>query len=271
MQQTITIQQAQVPALGFGTWQLNGPACRDSVAAALTLGYRHIDTAEMYGNEEFVGEGIRASGIPRHEVFLTTKIWYTNLAEKAVVQACEQSLKKLQTDYVDLLLIHWPNPAIALSETLGAMQTLQQQGKVKHMGVSNFPTTLLKEALQYGSIFCNQVEYHPFLSQQKLIDLCKANEILLTAYCPIAKGEVNDHPVLQKIAQTHGKTPVQVTLRWFMQQEVAAIPKASSAKHQQSNFNIFDFELSPAEMQAIFSLAQGKRLVNPTHAPAWDK
>jgi 2,5-diketo-D-gluconate reductase B len=270
MQKTISIQQTQVPALGLGTWQLNGAECRQAVSGALASGYRHIDTASMYGNEEFVGQGIKDAAIPRQEVFLTTKVWYTHLSRQAVVQSLEQSLQKLQTEYVDLLLIHWPNPEIPLQETLGAMQTLQQQGKAKHIGVSNFPARLLKEALQYGPVFCNQVEYHPFLSQQKLVELCKANNTLLTAYCPIAKGEVNEHPVLQQIAQAHGKSPVQVTLRWFMQQDVAAIPKASGARHRQSNFDIFDFELSTSEMQAISGLAQGKRLVNPAWAPQWD-
>lgn len=271
MQKNITIHHTQVPALGFGTWELNGQECRHSVSEALNSGYRHIDTAEMYGNEAWVGQGIKDSGIARHDVFLTTKIWYTNLSRQAVAHSLEQSLQKLQTSYVDLLLIHWPNPDIPLSETVGALVELQKQGKVKHVGVSNFTTRLLKEALQYAPVFCNQVEYHPFLSQQKLRDLCKANQVLLTAYCPIAKGAVNEHPVLQKIAQNHGKSPVQVTLKWFMQQDVSAIPKASSARHRNSNFDIFDFELSPPEMQAIFNLAQGKRLVNPAHAPEWDQ
>jgi 2,5-diketo-D-gluconate reductase B len=270
MQKIITVQQTNVPALGFGTWQLNGEECRMAVSEALKDGYRHIDTAEMYGNEEYVGQGLKDANVPREEIFLTTKVWYTNLTREGVGKSLEQSLKKLHTPYADLLLIHWPNPQVPLGETIEAMRQLQEQGKVKHIGVSNFTTTLLKEALQYGPVFCNQVEYHPFLSQQKLISLCATHDVLLTAYCPIAKGEVNEHPVLMKIAQTHQKSPVQITLKWFMQQNVSAIPKASSAKHRQSNFDIFDFELTSSEMQAIFDLAQGKRLVNPAWAPKWD-
>lgn len=257
--------------MGLGTWQLKGQECRQSVSEALAAGYRHIDTAEMYDNEVFVGHGLKDSGVPRQEIFLTTKVWYTNLTRDAVHRSLEGSLQKLQTSYVDLLLIHWPNPDVPVGETIEAMLEKQQQGKIKHFGVSNFTTALLAEALRYGPVFCNQVEYHPFLSQQKLISLCTAHEVLLTAYCPIAKGEVNEHPVLLKIARNHNKSPVQVTLKWFMQQEVSAIPKASSARHRQSNFDIFDFELSSSEMQAIFDLAQGKRLVNPAWSPHWDK
>jgi 2,5-diketo-D-gluconate reductase B len=271
MQKLIPVQNVKVPALGLGTWQLNGEECRQSVSEALAYGYRHIDTAEMYGNEEFVGQGLKDSGFSRQEFFLTTKVWYTNLTKDAVARSLEQSLKKLQTSYVDLLLIHWPNPDVPVGQTIEAMLELQQQGQIKHLGVSNFTASLLTEALRYGPVFCNQVEYHPFLSQQKLISLCTAHEVLLTAYCPIAKGQVNEHPVLIKIAQTHGKSPVQVTLRWFIQQGVSAIPKASSARHRQSNFDIFDFELSSSEMQAIFDLAQGKRLVNPAWSPQWDR
>jgi 2,5-diketo-D-gluconate reductase B len=270
MQKLIKIHGTQVPALGLGTWQLNGQECRQSVSEALHAGYRHIDTAEMYGNEEFVGHGLKDAGMAREEIFLTTKVWYTNLGRDAVGKSLSQSLQKLQTPYVDLLLIHWPNPEFSLGQTIDAMLELQRQGKVKHIGVSNFTAALLEEALQYGPIFCNQVEYHPFLSQQKLIRVCTAHDVLLTAYCPIAKGKVNEHPVLLKIAQNYQKSPVQVTLKWFMQQAVAAIPKASSARHRQSNFDIFDFELNSSEMQAIFDLAQGKRLVNPAWSPQWD-
>ncbi len=270
MQEIFTIQHTKVPGLGLGTWQLNGNDCRRAVIDALTTGYRHIDTAEMYGNEEYVGQGLKEAQIPRDEIFLTTKIWYTNLSRELVSKSVEQSLRKLQTAYVDLLLIHWPNPEVPVGETIEAMQRLHQQGKVKHIGVSNFTPSLLSEALKYGNIFCNQVEYHPFLSQQPLLSLCKSHNILLTAYCPIAKGEVNNHPVLQQIAKVHQKSPVQITLRWFVQQQVSAIPKSASQKHRENNFDIFDFELNLQQMQAIDSIAQGKRLVNPSWAPNWE-
>jgi 2,5-diketo-D-gluconate reductase B len=270
MQHYQTIRGVQVPALGFGTWPLKGEECREAVRDALSAGYRHVDTARMYGNEEEVGRGIREGGVPREEIFLTTKLWYTELGRTQVVDSLHSSLRRLQTEYVDLLLVHWPSSTVPLGETMEAMTGLQREGKVRQVGVSNFPPTLLREALGYAPVFCNQVEYHPFLGQTALRELCQANDVLLTAYSPIAHGAVTEEPVLQEIGRKYGKSPVQVTLRWLVQQDhVAAIPKAASPDRRRQNFDIFDFELTPAEMEQIYTLDRGKRLINPSHAPAW--
>jgi 2,5-diketo-D-gluconate reductase B len=265
-----TIRGVQVPALGFGTWPLKGDECREAVRDALAAGYRHVDTARMYGNEEEVGKGMQEGGVPREHVFLTTKLWYTELTRGKVVDSLHSSLRRLQTEYVDLLLVHWPSFDVPLAETMEAMTGLQREGKVRQVGVSNFPPDLLKEALGYAPIFCNQVEYHPFLAQTPLLDVCRQNDVLLTAYSPIAHGAVMEEPVLGDIGRKYGKSPVQVTLRWLVQQpHVAAIPKAASPDRRRQNFDIFDFELTPEEMEQIFRLDQGKRLINPHHAPKW--
>ena len=263
----VNVQGVEVPALGFGTWQLSGEECRAAVADALAIGYRHIDTAQMYENEAEVGQGLRQGGVPREEVFLTTKVWYTALAPKAVRRTTEESLRRLQTDYVDLLLIHWPNEAIPLEDTLDAMLALESEGKTRHIGVSNFTPALIERATAHAPIFCNQVEYHPFLSQAALLEQAEAHDYMLTAYCPIAKNQVSDDPVLRRLASEYGKSPVQVTLRWLVQQpHVAAIPKAARPEHRRSNFEIFDFSLEDEDMKAISTLARGKRLVHPAWA-----
>ncbi len=266
-----TIQGAPVPALGFGTWPLKGSECREAVVDALGLGYRHIDTARMYNNEWEVGQGLKDSGIPREEIFLTTKLWSTELEGPKVKGYLEESLQKLQTAYVDLLLIHWPNPKVLVAETLAAMMHLREEGKVRQIGVSNFPPDLLEEALRHAPVFCNQVEYHPFLSQQRLAEICRERDVLLTAYSPIAHGAVMQEPLLLEIARKYGKSPVQVTLRWLLQQEkVAAIPKAASQVNRQNNLNIFDFTLTQEEMTLIFGLARNQRLINPAWGPKWE-
>ena len=265
-----TIQGTAVPALGFGTWQLEGDECRRAVEDALALGYRHIDTAQAYDNEEQVGRALKNADVPREEIFLTTKIWRDNLRPDDVSTSFQQSLKRLKTDYVDLLLIHWPHDAVPLGETLAAMSGFKAAGMVRHIGVSNFTPTLVGEALKHTSIFCNQVEYHPFLSQDALLRLARKHGFLLTAYSPLAQGTVMDDETLQEIAEAHGKTPAQVALRWLIdQQHVAAIPKASSHDHRRANFDIFDFELTDGERQRLDALAQGRRLVDPDFAPAW--
>ncbi len=268
-----TIQGSRVPALGFGTYQITGPSCRNAVADALNIGYRHIDTAQIYRNEAEVGEAISGSGIPREDIFLTTKVWLDNLAPADVHSSTRESLRKLQTDYVDLLLIHWPNESAApLEETLDALDELKNAGHTRHIGVSNFTPSMVERAVNHTTIFCNQVEYHPLLAQETLLKLAREHGMLLTAYSPIARGKVLESSTLQQIGSTHGKSPVQVALRWLLQQEnVAAIPKAESADHRRSNFDVFDFELSDEEMQRIDQMQAGKRLVNPGFAPAWEK
>lgn len=263
-----------IPAIGLGTWELSGKNARDAVASALTLGYSHIDTAEMYGNEEDVGKGIKDSGIPRQQIFLTTKVWADNLADGTLQQHANASLKRLGVDYVDLLLIHWPNPRIPLKDSIKALKEVRATGAALNIGVSNFPTQLMKQVVEeFGAnIICNQVEYHPYLNQNPVLDYARKNNIALTAYCPLARGAVADDKTIKAIATKHNKTPGQITLRWLTQQGVVAIPKAASEKHQRENIEIFDFKLSPEDMTSISSLARPNgRIVEPAMAPAWDK
>jgi 2,5-diketo-D-gluconate reductase B len=261
-----------VPKLGFGTWQITGPECVDAVRDALEIGYRHLDTAQMYGNEEQVGEAIAASGVDRDEIFLTTKVWWENLEHDRFLQSTDESLSRLGTDYVDLLLIHWPNEELPLDEPLAAMRRLQIDGRARHLGVSNFTPELLKMAAARVPIECNQVEYHPFLAQDELLAEVRERGMMLTAYSPLARGAVAEDPVLAEIAEVHRKTPSQIALRWLLQQErVAAIPKAATAEHRRDNFEVFDIRLSDDEMQRISSLDRGQRLVDPDFAPDWER
>ena len=264
------IKGEDVPALGLGTWQLNGKACIRAVERALEIGYRHVDTAQAYENEKEVGRALVQSAIDRADLFLTTKVWRENLAPNRVRPSTERSLKDLGVDYVDLLLIHWPADDVPASETLGVMRTLQREGKVRYLGVSNFTPSLVEEALEAAPLFCNQVEYHPFLSQDELLALARRHGMLLTAYSPLARGNVLEDETLRHIGEGHGKSPAQVALRWLVQQRgVAAIPKAADEDHLQSNFDIFDFELSGGEMDRIAGLARGERITSPAFAPTW--
>lgn len=265
----VTARNAQLPAVGFGTYKLTGPACVAAVQDALEIGYRHLDTAEMYGNEVEVGEGLRTSGIARDEVWLTTKVWRDNLAPERARRAAEASLKKLGVDYVDLLLIHWPNQRVPLFRTLDAFMKLQDEGKTRFIGVSNFPPSLLKQALSDGPVICNQVEYHPFLAQDELLGMARASGIALTAYRPIREAAGNE--TLQDIGAAHGKSAVQVALRWLIEQEqVAAIPKAASPSHRRANFDVFDFSLTEEDRERINALAKDRRQVDPAWAPEWE-
>lgn len=270
----LSFDDIRIPALGFGTWKLAGEDCLRATKLALGIGYRHIDTAQIYGNEAEIGQAIKDSGIHRGDIFLTTKIWKDNLAAGALQISTGESLKKLQTDYVDLLLIHWPHSAVPLEEQLRALEDMQESGKARLIGVSNFPVALLRETVEtYGvKIANNQVEYHPFLSQKPVLDYLRRNGMFLTAYSPLARGRVAGDPVLQAIAGRHGRDTGQVALRWLVQQgDVAAIPKAASAAHIRSNFDIFDFTLSAEEMAELSALARPDgRIVNPEGAPVWD-
>lgn len=251
------IKGQNVPALGLGTWQLSGQECAHAVERALGMGYRHLDTAQMYRNEAEVGRGMESSGMDREEIFLVTKLSTSNFSHDAVLRSTEDSLCKLGTEYVDLLLMHWPNPSVPIEETLGAMVELQEAGSVRHVGVSNFSVRQVEEAAEHANIFCNQVEYHPFRDQGDLLEQAGAMDYLLTAYSPVAKGRAADDETLGEIGPSHGKTPAQVALRWLVQQEkVAAIPKASSEEHLEANLDIFDFELSEEEMNRIFVLSR---------------
>ena len=252
-----TIKGEKVPALGLGTWRLSGEECRRVVERALALGYRHIDTAQMYRNEDEVGKGMQSSGVNREEVFLTTKVWPSDFSYKRIIETTRESLKRLRTDRVDLLLMHWPSQGVPLEETLSAMRELQEEGSVRHIGVSNFPPSMVEDATLHAEIFCNQVEYHPYQAQDDLLEQAKEMDYLLTAYRPLSKGTILNDETLQEIAEAHGKTPAQVALRWLIQQEkVAAIPKATSEDHLKSNLDVFDFELSEEEMERIFGLSR---------------
>lgn len=262
---------ARIPALGLGTWMLSGTACAERVEEALRMGYRHIDTAQMYGNEADVGRAMSRSGIDRGEIFLTTKLALENLRHAEVLASTRASLSRLQTDYVDLLLIHWPSEEVPLEETLGAMLELRDRGRVRHLGVSNFPPARLERALAHAPIVCNQVEYHPYLSQGVLLATLRGHGLALVAYSPLARGRVARERVLQQIGDAHGKTPAQVALRWLVQQPaVGVIPKAASSRHLNENLRIFDFTLSSPEIARIDALHRGERLVDPGWAPEWE-
>ena len=268
-----TIQGETVPALGFGTYELTGAAGEAAIRTAIETGYRHLDTATRYGNEAEVGRAIRASGVARGDLFVTTKIWFTDLRPADVRAHMAESLDRLGLDQVDLLLIHWPNPDIPLGETLAAFAEQQAAGHTRLIGVSNFTLPLLDEALEVhkAALFCNQVEYHPFLSQARLLERMRRADMLLMAYQPIARGDVFGGPVLEDIGARHGKTAAQVTLRWLIQQDhVGAIPRSSNPARQAENIDILDFTLSGDEMAAIHRLAEGRRYSDYDFAPDWD-
>jgi len=264
----------RVPALGFGTWQIKGRDCVDMVRFALDeVGYRHIDTAQAYENEEAVGRAIGDSEVAREDIFLTTKVWMDRLEPNDLKRSTDESLERLQCDYVDLLLIHWPNPEFRLGDSLAALAEVKAAGKARNIGVSNFTVKLLREAVEsHGAdLLCNQAEYHPYISQAPVLDFLRDHGTMFTAYCPIAQGEVFGNPVLERIGRKHGKNEAQVALRWLIEQDgVAAIPRTANKEHCRQNFDIFDFSLSEGEIAEIDALEQGRRLIDPAWAPAWD-
>jgi len=247
-----------IPALGFGTWQLENGTATPLVEKALEVGYRHIDTAQIYGNERDVGAGIRNSGIKRDEIFLTTKVWIDKFADGDLQRSAEKSLERLGLDHVDLLLLHWPKPDVPLAETIKALNEVRSRGWTRAIGVSNFPSAQLEEAakLSEAPIATDQVEYHPYLSLKTL--KAKADELgtSITAWSPLAQGKVASDPTLVEIGRAHGKTPGQVTLRWIIQQGVIAIPRTSNPQRIEENFDILDFTLTDDEMARIHALAR---------------
>ena len=248
----LEIQGTTVPKLGFGTWQIEGPECQEAVEDALAIGYRHIDTARAYGNEREVGRGLAAGGVPRKEFFLTTKIQREEYAPDELRRAAEDSLRNLQVNCLDLLLLHWPNPNFRLEETLGALVGLRDDGLILHLGVSNFPAGLLREAVALAPVFADQVEFHPFLGQDEIVALAAEKDFMVTAYSPLARGKVPQDPTLSEIGEAHGKTAGQVALRWLLEKpNVATIPKASSHERRLENFEVFDFELSDDDRAQI--------------------
>jgi 2,5-diketo-D-gluconate reductase B len=258
-----------IPKLGFGTWRLSGRECTDGVADALAAGYRHVDTAAMYGNEAEVGRGLRGS--PRPRVWLTTKVWPDDLEPSRVRSSLDRSLRALAVDYVDLLLIHWPNPRVPLAATLEAMTALRDEGKSREIGVSNFNAAQLREAIDLAPVIVNQVEYHPYLDQSAVLEVCRDRGAELTAYRPLAKGEVADDPVIAEIGAAHGATPAQVALAWLVGQEgVSAVPKASSPERRRENLGALELELSADERRRIDALPKDRRAVETEWSPDWD-
>ena len=266
-------QGISLPRLGLGTFRLQGDACRAAVESALSLGYRHIDTAEMYGNEEAIGAAIAASGVARSDLHVTTKVWHENLAPDAIRRAIDASLSKLRLDHVDLYLVHWPSRKMDLPAMFETLMALKQQGRARAIGVANFTTYLLKIVVEEikAPIACNQVEYHAMLDQTPLRTYLAAKSIPLVAYCPLAQGRVASDDTLAAIGRKHGASAAQVALKWLLDQEgVAAIPKASRAESQKANLGALDVRLDDEDRSKIAGLPKDKRCVNPGFAPAWD-
>lgn len=269
---TVEAKGFKIPTVGLGTWALRGRDCVRLAEQAIRIGYRHIDTAQMYDNEREVGEGVRASGL-RAEVMVTTKVQPTMLAPHDLERSVKESLARLRLDAIDLLLIHWPNPRVPLAETLGAMAKMKREGYTRQIGVSNFTVALLDEANKISSepLICDQIECHPFLNQDKVISACRRHGMAVVAYSPIARGGAPGNKVLEKIGKAYGKTASQVCLRWLIQHGIVVIPRTSRVERLKENFDIFDFELSDAEMREIRGLAHGSgRIVDWTWSPRWD-
>jgi 2,5-diketo-D-gluconate reductase B len=265
---------ADIPVIGFGTSQLGD--CAEVVATALKLGYHHIDTAWKYGTEEGVGKGMRLSGVPRKEIFLTTKVSHEYLRADAFARSVEQSLERLQVDYVDLLLVHWPSvDNVPLAETMGALAKAKRDGKARHVGVANFNIAMVEESMRLCAepLCVLQAEYHPYLRQTRVLEFCRRAGLIFMAYCPLGRGRVFKDPGLAEIAQKKGKTTAQIALRWLVQQgNIAPIPRSSNPKHMAESLQVFDFSLTEEEMNRIHALARPDgRIANPKgRAPAWD-
>ena len=272
---SISVNGAKIPLVGLGTWELRGRSCARVVEQALRLGYRHIDTAEIYDNEREVGEGLNASDVKRSEVFLTTKVWPSHFAPRALERAARDSLVRLRQSEVDLLLLHWPNPQIPLEETLGALCKVKREGLARHIGVSNFTVAMIEEAVRISTepLVCDQVECHPYLDQSRVLAACRANFMAMVAYSPIARGNAKNDKVLARIGAAHDKTAAQVCLRYLVQQNIVVIPRTSKLDRLTENASIFDFKLNEMEMRAIAALARPDgRVVNFAYSGTidWD-
>lgn len=254
-----------IPIIGFGTYKLTGKEGKEAIEKAIKIGYRHIDTAEAYNNQSEVAKAINTSGVSRNDLFVTSKVWYDNLGYDNVITACEDTLTELETDYLDLYLIHWPNYKIPIEETLRAMTDLKNQGKIRNIGVSNFTVDHLKEAKNVfdGDIVTNQVEFHPYLYQEELYNYCRESDIRITAYSPVARAEVIGDSVIKEIAEKYNKTEIQVSLKWLIQKDIIVIPRSNNPEHIKSNFDVFDFNLSDEDMDRIDFINRNERLVDP--------
>jgi 2,5-diketo-D-gluconate reductase B len=266
---------AVIPKLGLGTWQLRGEACARIVQEALRVGYRHIDTAQGYANESAVGEGIVGAGVDRASVFVTTKVQPDLMGYGDLQRSVHESLERLRVDSIDLLLLHWPNPRIPLADSIRALNEVKRDGLARHIGLSNFPTTLLGQAWQLTEepLVAEQIEYHPYLNQDVMLEALRHHGMAIIAYCPIALGQVIGDPVIEAIAKAHNRTAAQVALRWIVQQpDLVAIPRTSNVERLAENLAVFDFALTADEMATIAALARpGSRLVDePQWVPNWD-
>ena len=263
----VSANGAEIPAIGLGTWLLRGEAAIRAVHAALDAGYRHIDTAAAYDNENEVGEAIRTHATPRQDIFVTTKVWPTEIADGRLQKSAEESLKRLQLDRVDLLLIHWPSRDVPFAEQVGALCDAKRRGLARHIGVSNFPPRYLETAVRRADepLVTNQVEHHPWLDQSALLAACMKLGVSMTSYTPLGRGRIVGDPLIAEIAEAKGKTPAQIVLRWHVEQPMnVAIPKSANPRRLAENLDIFDFTLTPEEMRRIAGLAlPDGRMVTP--------
>jgi len=263
----------RLPRLGLGTFRMQGDVCRAAVESALSLGYRHIDTAEMYANEEAIGAALAGSGVARNDLHVTTKVWHENLAADAIRRAFDTSLKKLRLDHVDLYLVHWPSKSMNLPAVFETLMKLKEEGRTRAIGVANFTLALLKTTVEEikAPIACNQIEYHVMLDQTKVKTYLASKSIPLVAYCPLAQGRAASDETLMAIGKKHNASAAQVALKWLLDQDgVAAIPKASRAESQKANLDALNVKLDDADRKAIAALPKDKRFVSPGFAPAWD-
>jgi 2,5-diketo-D-gluconate reductase B len=273
--QNVLVGKAAIPAIGFGTYGMSGADVYRVIPAALRAGFRHIDTAQIYGNEGEIGDCVAASGVPRSEIFLTTKVWVSNYPERFFEASVNESLRKLKTDYIDLLLLHWPGSDVPLAEQIGGLNAVARAGKVRHIGVSNFNRALMMESMRLTAVplVTNQFEYHPYLNQSLLIESTLQAGLAVTGYCGMAIGRVFSDPTLKEIAARHDKTIAQIVLRWLVQQRgIVALSRTTRIDRLAQNLAVFDFELDGVDMTAIHSLATAdSRIVDPRGlAPLWD-
>jgi len=271
----LTANGANIPAIGLGTWTLKDETATRLVAGAIGAGYRHVDTATMYGNEAAVGEGLRASGVGRDEIFLTSKVWAADIGDGDLQRSVEASLERLGTDHLDLALIHWPSKTIPLADSIRALNEVKDRGLARHIGVSNFTVAMVDEAvaLSRHPLACNQVEYHPYLNQDRVLAACRRHGMAMVSYCPLARGaDLFAVPAIAAAAARHGKTPAQIVLRWHVQQEgVAAIPRSTNPTRIAENLAVFDFALDAGEMAGISALrSRGYRICDFEFSPRWD-
>lgn len=256
-----------MPILGLGTWQMDGEQCRSAVTEAVSMGYHHVDTALMYGNQKEVARGIADSDVDRSNIFITSKIWRDRLDRDGVYEQADTILEELDTDYVDLLLIHWPNRNFSIHETLAALTELQEAEKTRAIGVSNFTREHLEEAMTlYGNIAVNQIEYHPSFSQEDMREFCQTHGVTLTAYSPLGRGDDLRIRHVQEIAEKHGKPPEQVIISWLLKKGIAVIPRTANPEHLRNNLDALEWDIPEEDAASMDSIEQKDRMLNPPFA-----